>query len=99
MKTSALQKIITFEKSNDELVPAIKALRRYGDPKVDSNVREKLFDLLEQRTGAKAKDTAGWETWLSKTHPELAKNLQSPGFDAEKWKKEAEGWREKKPPP
>ncbi len=70
-----------------ELVPLIRALRRYPDPKTDVAVRKEVVTLLQARTGQKLDDVAKWEAWLTENHPELAKKLTTGGYDSAAWKK------------
>lgn len=72
---------------DDELVPLIRALRRFPDAKKDAEVRKAVFALLKTRTGQTFDDVAKWEGWLTEKHPELAKKLGSTGYDAAAWKK------------
>jgi putative heme-binding domain-containing protein len=70
-----------------ELIPLIRALRRFSDPKTDVAVRKEVVALLQARTGQKFDDMAKWEAWLTEKHPELAKKLTAGGYDAAAWKK------------
>jgi putative heme-binding domain-containing protein len=70
-----------------ELVPLVRALRRFPDPKSDVAVRKEVVALLQARTGQKLDDVAKWEAWLAETHPELAKKLTVGGYEAAVWKK------------
>lgn len=69
-----------------ELLPLVKALRRFADAKADATVRAAVLKRLTDTTSKTFADTAGWEKWLTDTHPDLAKGLSSPGYDAAKWK-------------
>ena len=79
------------KKGTDELVPLVRALRRFPDAKKDAAVRKSVFALLKARTGAEFDDAAKWEAWLAETHPDLAKKLGTTGYDPAAWKKRAEG--------
>lgn len=70
-----------------ELVPLVRALRRFPDPKTDIAVRKAVIVLLQARTGQTLDDVAKWEAWLAVTHPELAKKLTAGGYDAAAWTK------------
>jgi putative heme-binding domain-containing protein len=76
-----------LKNGDDELVPLVRALRRFPDVKKDAAVRKAVFDLLKNRTGEGFDDVAKWEGWLSEKHPELAKKLGGIGYDAAAWKK------------
>ena len=67
---------------------ALKALRRFADPKTDAKVRAALIAWLELQTKQKHGDKiADWEAWLLKAHPDAVKELSgSAGYDAIKWK-------------
>lgn len=69
-----------------ELVPLVQALRRFADPKTDATVRAAVLKRLTETTKQTFAEVAGWEKWLTDTHPDLAKKLVSPGYDAAKWK-------------
>jgi putative heme-binding domain-containing protein len=71
----------------DEFVPLIRSLRRFADPKTDTEVRKRVFALLKLRTDQSFDDVTKWEAWLTETHPELAKKLTATGYDATAWKK------------
>lgn len=73
-----------------DLVPFVRALRRFPDPKKDAAVRAALFAALKAHTGEAFDDTAKWETWLTEKYPELAKKLSGSGYDAAAWKKRLE---------
>lgn len=72
---------------DDELVPLIRALRRFPDAKKDATVRNALFAVLKIHTGETFDDIAKWEAWLTEKHPELVKKLGGSGYDAAAWKK------------
>ncbi len=72
---------------NSELVPLIRAVRRFPDVKKDAAVRADLFAVLKEATGETHTDAAKWEAWLTEKHPELAKKLGGTGYDAVAWKK------------
>jgi putative heme-binding domain-containing protein len=71
----------------EELVPLVRSLRRFADPKADAAVRNEVFALLKLRTGQPFDDVAKWEAWLAEKHPNLAKTLTPPGYDPAIWKK------------
>lgn len=70
-----------------ELVPLIRALRRYPEPKADAAVRRVVTGLLTARTGERFDDVTKWEAWLTAKHPALAKELFTSGYDAAAWAK------------
>ncbi len=67
---------------------AMKALRRFADPKTDAKVRAVLINWLEAQTKQNHGDKiAEWETWMTKAHPDAAKDLiGSTGYDPLIWK-------------
>ena len=69
-------------------VLALKALRRFADPKSDEKVRTALVSWLGKQTHQTHGDKlAEWEAWLLKAHPDAAKDLAgSTGYVAIKWK-------------
>ncbi len=71
-----------------EWVTALKALRRFADPKADEKVRSALVKWLRAQTEQTHGDKlAEWEAWMLKAHPDAAKELAgSTGYDAAKWK-------------
>ena len=69
-----------------ELVPLLKSLRRFPDPKTAAAVRAAVLKRLTATTTKTFATSAEWEAWLTETHPALAKTLSSPGYDAAKWK-------------
>jgi putative heme-binding domain-containing protein len=72
---------------DDELVPLIRALRRFPDAKKEAAVRTALLTALKTHTGEAFDDAGKWEAWLTEKHPELAKKLGGTGYDAAAWKK------------
>jgi putative heme-binding domain-containing protein len=81
----ALAKLPTQDTA--ELVPLVRSIRRFADPKADAAVRKEVFALLQLRTGERFDDVAKWEAWLREKHAELAKGLSGVGYDAAAWKK------------
>jgi putative heme-binding domain-containing protein len=77
----------SLKATDDELVPLVRALRRFPDVKKDTEVRKAVFALLKTRTREAFDDVAKWEAWLTEKHPELAKKLGGSGYDAAAWKK------------
>ena len=71
-----------------EWAKAMKALRRFADPKTDAKLRAALIAWLESQTKQSYGDKiAEWEAWLTKAHPDAAKDLiGSTGYDPVKWK-------------
>lgn len=88
--TKCADALVKLTKGDDELLPLVKALRRFPDAKKDATVRKSLLALLKNRTGEALEDAAKWEVWLTEKHPELAKKLTSIGYDAAAWKKRLE---------
>lgn len=74
-------------------VAAVRALRRFPDPKTDARTRGALFALLQKCTGEKINaDEKAWATWLVKTFPDAAKALDTnDGFDSAAWAKRLAG--------
>lgn len=79
--------LVNLSKGDDELVPLIRALRRFPDVKKDATVRNVVFARLKQHTGESFDDPTKWEGWLAEKHPELAKKLVGVGYDAAAWRK------------
>lgn len=75
---------------DDDLVPLVRALRRFPDAKKDAAVRTAVFAALKAHTRESFEDVAKWEAWLTEKHPELAKKLGGSGYDAAAWKKRLE---------
>lgn len=75
-----------LSKGDDELVPLIRALRRFPDAKKDATVKTAVIALLNKRTGEPFDDSAKWEAWLAEKHPDLGKKLGGVGYDAAAWK-------------
>ncbi len=75
---------------DDDLVPLVRALRRFPDAKKDAAVRTAVFAALKAHTRESFEDVAKWEAWLIEKHPELAKKLGGSGYDAAAWKKRLE---------
>lgn len=88
----ALAKLPPGDKT-EVYVQAVRALRRFPDPKADLRVRIELAALLRKFSGAGFDaDERAWAGWLAKKHPEAAKALDtSDGFDAAAWGKRLAG--------
>ncbi len=85
----ALLPFRTFE--DVEVLALVKALRRFKDPKKDTDVREVLLKLVKRRTGQDFNTTVEWEKWLTEKLPEQAKQLGGTGYDAAAWAKRSAG--------
>ncbi|MDY3551321.1 c-type cytochrome [Gemmata sp. JC717] len=68
---------------------AVRALRRFPDPKTDARTRDALVTLLQKYSKEKfGPDEKAWAAWLVKAYPDEAKALNaSDGFDAAAWGK------------
>lgn len=88
----ALAKLPAGDKT-EVYVQAVRALRRFPDPKADLRVRVELAALLRKFSGAGFDaDAKAWAEWLVKRHPEAAKALDAgDGFDAVAWGKRLAG--------
>ena len=86
VSAGALSKLPAATDTTAEVPPLVKALRRFADAKTYAAVRAAVFKRLTETTTKTFADVAGWEKWLTDTHPALAKTLSSPGYDAAKWK-------------
>lgn len=88
----ALAKLPAADKT-EVYVQAVRALRRFPDPKADLRVRIELAALLRKFSGAGFDaDEKAWAGWLVKKHPEAAKALDAgDGFDAAAWGKRLAG--------
>ncbi len=73
--------------NDSDLVPLIRALRRFPDAKKDAAVRTALVAVLKAHTREAFDAVAKWEAWLTEKHPELAKKLGGTGYDAAAWAK------------
>ncbi|MCU0704265.1 MAG: c-type cytochrome [Fimbriiglobus sp.] len=85
--TKCARALAAIGMKDDELVPLIRALRRFPDPEKDSAVRTALLSLLKAHTREAYDDAAKWEAWLTEKHPELTKKLGGAGYDAAAWRK------------
>ena len=74
-----------------ELVAAVKAIRRFSDPKTDMAVRGSLEKLLVSWTGQKIAETEpakvndAWADWFVKSHKDGEKLLGMSGASTAKW--------------
>jgi putative heme-binding domain-containing protein len=84
--TKCADALAKLKASDDELVPLVRAMRRFSDAKKDAAVRTRVHALLKLRTGEAFDDVVRWEAWLTDKHPELAKKLGGTGYDAAGWK-------------
>lgn len=75
---------------DDDLVPLVRALRRFPEAKKDAPVRTAIVAVLKSHTGESFDDAAKWEGWLTERHPELAKKLGGMGYDWAAWNKRLE---------
>jgi putative heme-binding domain-containing protein len=89
VSADALQKLTVG--GADELVAAVKALRRLAPE--DKAARAAVGALLRKRTGqALDPDPKAWAEWVTRQHPDAAKLLAAAdGFDAAAWKKREAG--------
>ena len=85
-------RLVGSEKPADaELVAAVKAIRRFSDPKTEKSVRASLEKLLVSWTGQKiaetdpAKANDAWADWFVKSHTSGDKLLGTSGASTAKW--------------
>ena len=91
VEAGATRLIRNGKPADAELAAAIKAIRRFSDPKTDKSVRASLEKLLVWWTGQKiaetdpAKVNDAWTDWFVKSHKDGDKLLGMSGASTAKW--------------
>ena len=91
VETGATRLVGTEKPADAELVAAVKAIRRFSDPKTDKSVRASLEKLLVSWTGQKIAETEpakvndAWTDWFVKSHAGGDKLLGMSGASTAKW--------------